>query len=55
MDEIFLIVSFIAFSFEIYKTNDKNQFFSKSILAMKLTYTKIFVSQFLNFGVKKNI
>ena len=44
MDETFFVVSVMAVSFEIYKTDDKNKFYCKCFLAPKLTYTKIFFS-----------
>ena len=46
MDEIFFVVSIMAVSFNVYKTNDKNKFFCKYFLVLKLTDTKIFFSRF---------
>ena len=53
MDETFFVVSFMAVSSEILKKNNNNKFLSNSFLAVKLTYTKIFVSSFSTSVLKR--
>ena len=53
MDETFFVVSVMAVSFEIYKTDDKNKVYFKCFFSSEVDLYKNIFFLLFNFGVKK--